>query len=146
MPSVDLIKKDLVAAMKSGDTLSVSVLRMLVSGFGYKQIDVQHDLTDEEIMSVIASEAKKRREAVESFEKAGRSEQVEKEKQELEILRAYLPKMLTEEEIRNEILEIREIAGMKDFGQVMKIVAPMFKGKADGSLVAKIVNAQINQS
>ena len=141
MPSVDLIKQDLVAAMKSGVGLKVSVLRMLISSFGYKQIDVQHDLTDEEVMAVIANEAKKRRESIESFQKAGRSEQVEKEKQELAILSVYLPTLMSEEEVKAEIAKL-ELP--KDFGQAMRVAAPMFKGKADGGLVAKLVHEKVD--
>ena len=92
MLSADSIKAEMVAAMKSGDALKVSVLRMLISALGYKQIDVQRDLTDEDVTVVVQNEAKKRREAIESFAKAGRTESVAKEKRELEILQAYLPK------------------------------------------------------
>jgi len=86
MLNADRIKAEMVAAMKSGDALKVSVLRMLVSALGYKRIDLQRDLTNEEVILVVQNEAKKRREAIESFEKGGRPEQAAKEKQELEIL------------------------------------------------------------
>lgn len=143
MSNADRIKADVAAAMKSGDALKVGVLRMLTSALGYKRIDVQRDLTDEDVIAVVQNEAKKRREAIESFEKAGRAEQAAKEKQELEILQAYMPKMMSEKEVRTELdkLELPQ-----DFGQAMKIAAPVFKGKADGSLVARLVNEKINQS
>ncbi|KKT77237.1 MAG: hypothetical protein UW73_C0025G0009 [Microgenomates group bacterium GW2011_GWB1_44_8] len=143
MLSVDLIKADLMAAMKSGDSLKVSVLRMLSSEFNYKAIEVQRELTREDILAVLNKEAKKRREAIESFEKAGRPEQVEKEKKELEILSAYLPTLMSEDEIKAEIAKLDL---PKDFGQAMRVAAPVFKGKADGSLVAKLVNEKISQS
>lgn len=146
MSNADRIKTDLVTAMKSGDALRVSVLRMLTSALGYKRIEVQRDLTEEDVISVVQNEAKKRREAIESFEKAGRAESVAKERQELGILQAYMPEMMTEDEIRNEILEIREIDGITDFGQVMKVVAPRFKSRADGGLVARLVNEKISKS
>ena len=141
MPNVDLIKQDLVAAMKSGDGLKVSVLRMLTSELGYKRIEVQRDLTDEDIILVLNKEAKKRREAIESFGKAGRTEQVEKEKKELEILSVYLPILMSEEEVKAEIAKLDL---PKDFGQAMRVVAPMFKGKADGGMVANIVKQLVS--
>ena len=134
------LKADLTAALKAGETLKLSVLRMLVSELGYKQIDVQRELADEDVVVVVQNEAKKRREAIESFEKAGRGESVTKEKQELEILQAYMPKMMSEEEV---MAELTKMELPKDFGQAMRIAAPAFKGKADGSLVARLVNEKI---
>ncbi len=130
------VKADLTTAMKAGDPLRLSVLRMLASALGYKQIDLHRDLTDEEVISVIGNEAKKRREAVESYTKAGRADSAEKEGQELKILQAYLPTQMTEDEVKAELVKL-ELP--KDFGQAMRVAAPMFKGKADGSLVAEIV-------
>lgn len=140
---VEQIKADMTAAMKSGEVLRLSVLRMLVSEMNYKQIDAQRELTDEDVVVVLQKEAKKRREAIESYQKAGRTDQAEKEQEELEILQVYLPKMMGEEEIREEIKKIEEIKELNDFGQIMRIVAPKFKGRADGALVAKIVNEKI---
>ena len=126
--------------MKSGETLKVSVLRMLLSELNYKQIDVQRELTQEDVVQVLNREAKKRREAIESYTAAGRGEQAQKERQELEILQAYLPKMMSEIEIEKEIGKM-DLPG--DFGQAMRVVAPIFKGRADGGLVAKLVNEKI---
>lgn len=134
------IKSDLTIAMKAGDPLRLSVLRMLASALGYKQIDLHRDLTDEEVISVIGNEAKKRREAVDSYTKAGRADSAQKEGQELKILQAYLPTLMTEDEVK---IELAKLELPKDFGQAMRIAAPIFKGKADGSLVAKIVKELI---
>ena len=141
MLSVDLIKADLMAAMKSGDGLKVSVLRMLSSEFNYKAIEVQRELTQEDILAVLNKEAKKRREAIDSFGKAGRPEQVEKEKKELEILSVYLPTLMSEDEVRAEIAKLDL---PKDFGQAMRMASPLFKGKADGGMVANIVKQIIS--
>ena len=141
MLSVDLIKADLMAAMKSGDSLKVSVLRMLSSEFNYKAIEVQRELTQEDILAVLNKEAKKRREAIDSFGKAGRPEQVEKEKKELEILSVYLPTLMSEDEVRAEIAKLDL---PKDFGQAMRMASPLFKGKADGGMVANIVKQIIS--
>ena len=134
------LKADLTAALKAGETLKLSVLRMLVSELGYKQIEVQRDLTDEDVVVVLNKEAKKRREAIESFTEGNRPEQAQKEQQELEILQVYMPRMMSEEEIR---AELSKMDLPKDFGQAMRIAAPAFKGKADGSLVARIVKETI---
>lgn len=135
------IKSDLTIAMKAGDPLRLSVLRMLASALGYKQIDLQRDLTDEEVISVIGNEAKKRREAVESYTKAGRADSAQKEEQELKILQAYLPTLMTEDEIK---IELAKLELPKDFGQAMRIAAPIFKGKADGGMVASVVKQIIS--
>lgn len=139
------IKDDMVSALKSGDTLKVSVLRMLLSEINYKQIDLQRELKDEDIVGVIAKEVKKRNEAVASFKAGGRNEQAESEAKEGEILKVYLPEMMSEDDIKKQLAEIAEIQGIKEFGQVMRVVSPVFKGKADGSTVAKIVKEWLQQ-
>lgn len=135
------LKSDLTEATKASDAVRRDTLRLLLSALNYKQIDLQHDLTDEEVMGVINNEAKKRRESMDVYSQNGRPELAEKEKVELIVLETYLPKQLSEEEIKQELVKV-ELP--KDFGQAMKIVAPMFKGKADGKLVAKIVNEKIS--
>ncbi|MEK7163812.1 MAG: GatB/YqeY domain-containing protein [Patescibacteria group bacterium] len=132
---------DLTNAIKNGDTVRRDTLRLLLSALNYKKIDLQHDLSDDEVLSVISVEAKKRRESIEIFTKNNRPELAEGEKAELAILEAYLPKQMTEDEVKQEI---ERLSLPKDFGQAMKIVAPMFKGHADGKLVAKIVNEKIS--
>lgn len=136
------IKQDLFASMKAGDGLRTSVLRMLLSAINYKRIEQQRELNEADIIGVINKEVKKRREAIESFTAGGRKEQAESEAKELKILSAYLPKQMEEEEIKKEVTKI--IAGLGDeersnFGQVMKVIAPAFKGRAEGGLVARIV-------
>jgi uncharacterized protein len=137
------LQADLIAAMKAGDKLKVSVLRMVLSELNYKKINVQRELTEADVTDVIAHEIKKRREAIDSYTAGGRAEQAATEKQELDILAVYMPKMLSVEEIKAEIAKIKEIQGVGEFGQVMKVVAPMFKGRADGAIVAKIVKELI---
>ena len=137
---ISQIKADQVAAMKAGAALRLSVIRMLQSAIGYKQIELQQELTDADVLVVIASEAKKRREAIASYQAAHREAQVAQEQQELEILQAYLPIPLSEEEIKSELGKLQL---PPDFGQAMKMVAPIFKGRADGSLVARLVNEKI---
>ncbi len=99
-------------------------------------------LTKEEIIEVISSEAKKRREAIMAFEEGGRIEMAEKEKKELKILKKYLPEQLSEEEINKIIKEAIEKSGareMKDIGKIMAEIMPRVKGRAEGAVVSKIV-------
>lgn len=88
----DQVRSDLTVAMKMGDSLKVSVLRMLLSAFNYKKIDLQRDLTEADEVAVVQNEAKKRREAIESYRAGGRKELEEQESRELEMLQTYLPK------------------------------------------------------
>lgn len=106
------------------------------------ELEKESQLTDEEVIDAISSEAKKRKEAILEFEKGKREDLVEKEKKELEILQKYLPEQLSEEEIQKLAKEAIEKAGAKssnDIGKIMAELMPKIKGKADGNLVSKIV-------
>jgi len=107
-----------------------------------KDLEKESQLTDEEVIEVISFEAKKRKESIVEFEKGKRMDLVEKEKKELEILEKYLPEQLSEEEIKKFVQEAIEKTGakeMKDMGKVMAELMPKVKGRADGSLVSKVV-------
>jgi uncharacterized protein len=134
---IDQIKSDMVAALKSAETLRVQTLRMLMSEVNYEQIRLQRPTTDADVQTVLTREVKKRREAIESYEAAGRTEQAINERVEMEILQEYMPKLMSEDEIRTELTGIKEIEGVKEFGQVMRIVSPIFRGKAEGAIVAR---------
>lgn len=154
------IKKNLNEAVKNKEELKSSVLRMLSAAIVNREKEKRYkissekpdskedellkesQLTDEELIDVISSEAKKRREAILEFEKAGRKESAEKEKKELEILQEYLPEQISEEEIRKLVKETIDKVGakeMKDMGKVMAELMPKIKGKADGSQVSRMV-------
>jgi hypothetical protein len=111
-----------------------------------QELEKDSQLTDEEILDVISSEAKKRREAAEGFEKGGRTESAEKEKKELDILLKYMPAQMSEEEIRNLVKESVEKVGakeIKDMGKVMAELMPKTKGRADSSLVSRLVKESL---
>ena len=154
------IQEDLVRSLKEKDELKASVFRLLLASLlnrekekRYKAYQTKTDiaekelveksqLTDEEIVEVVSSEIKKRKEAALGFEKGKRQDLADKEKKELEILKAYLPEQLSEEEIRNLVKEIIEKVGaktQKDMGKVMSQLMPRIKGKADGAMVSSIV-------
>ena len=107
------------------------------------KIDLQRELVDEEVIGVIRKEVEKRQEAIVSYEAGNRIDQAKQEQEEKEILEKYLPQLLSEEDIRNQIADGRFLDGATDFGQAMRVVSPVFKGKADGGLVAKIVKEWI---
>ena len=137
----DNIQEDLKASLKAGDQVRSLTLRMLLAAMVNKEKEGK-EVTEEQLQDVVSSEAKKRREAEEAFLKGGRPELAEKEKAELEVLFSYLPEQLTEDEIRTLVKEAIQKTGAtdpKDMGKVMGKLAPQVKGKADGGVVAKVV-------
>ena len=154
------IANNLRDVFKAKRELEVSVLRMLQAAIlnkekekraklAKKKEDIieeelvkESELTDEEIIEVISSEVKKRKEAISEFKKGGRQDLVEKEKVELEVLKKYLPEQISEEEIRKlakEAIEGIGASGPKDMGKVMAELIPKIKGRADGGVVSQIV-------
>lgn len=156
----DKIQADLKKALKESKKITVSTLRMFLSAVSNREtekrtkawrekpdlssqeLEKESQLTEEEIMGVISSEIKKRKEAVLGFAKGQREDLAKKEKAEMEILQKYLPEQLPEEEIRKLVQEVIKKIGakeIKDMGRVMAELMLRVKGRADGSLVSKIV-------
>ena len=138
----DQLNSDVITAMKSGDKGTTETLRGLKSAIKYAEIDVAHELDNEEILALIAKQAKQRRDSIAEFEKAGRTDLVEKEATELALLEKYLPAQMSETEIEKiaqaAITELG-ITDMKGMGQVMQHVMADLKGQADGKVVNQIV-------
>ncbi|OGF68780.1 hypothetical protein A3H65_03080 [Candidatus Giovannonibacteria bacterium RIFCSPLOWO2_02_FULL_45_14] len=136
------IEEEIKIAMKAGEALKVSTLRMVQSAIKNKEIQLlkkDAGLSDEEIGDVIKSEAKKRKDSIEEFTKAGRTELAEKEKAEMEILKVYLPAEISDEDLERILKDgIREAGATreKDFAKVMKASMPILKGKASGDRVS----------
>lgn len=144
MPILERIDAEIKEALKTGDALKLSVIRMLKASLKNKSIEKRSSLTDDDILSVLSSMAKQRRESIEQFTAAGRTDLAGKEAKELEIVQSYLPKQLTPEELDSIILSaITESSASSpaDMGKVMKIVASKTKGVADG----KIVNQRVKE-
>ncbi len=160
------IQEDLKEALKEKRELELSVLRMLSSAMVNKEkekrykisrekpelveaeLSKESQLTEEETLAAVAAEAKKRKEAIVEFAKGQREDLAEKEKAELEILKKYLPEQISEETLRNLVKEAIAKTGakeMKDMGKIMAELMPKIKGKADGSLVSKIVKELLAQ-
>lgn len=145
----DQIPEDLKNALRNKNTLELSVLRMLQSALKNREIDNKKEtLSDEDVIGVVGAEIKKRREAVKEFEKVNRADAADQEKAEIEILMKYMPQQMNEYEIRAVVtsaIEETNAESMKDIGNVMKVLMPRVKGKADGSVVNKIVREILDQ-
>ena len=158
------LQNDMKEAMKTGDATRRMVLSLLQSAIKNKELGKRSKLSklgtdaakfeelsmlsDEEIMDVISSEAKKRKESIESYEKGGREELAQKERNELNILMEYMPEQISENEIRIEAKKAIAKTGAKDIkemGKVLGALMPKMKGKADGQTVSRIVREEIEK-
>ena len=139
----DQVGADIAAAMKARDSSRLSALRMLKAAIMNKGVEKGRNLDDAEVLQVVASLVKQRRDSIEQFAKAGRTDLVEKETGELNVLQAYLPPSATPEEIDAAVAEAIAETGAtspKDMGKVMKAVMPKLAGKnADGKAVNEAV-------
>ncbi len=135
------LEQEMKEALKARDTFKLNVIRFLLAQIKNKEIDLRKPLSNEDIYKIIQTLVKQRKESISFSEKAGRTDLVEKEKAELSLLEAYLPKSLTEEEIKTIITDvIKELnATQKDFGKVMKALMPKIAGRADGAKVNELV-------
>ena len=145
------ILEDLKTAMKAKDKDRLQVLRSLKAKFQEKEIAERKDgeatLTEDQAIAVLMKAAKQRKESITQFEEGGREDLAEKEKAELEIIEEYLPKMLTEDEVREVVSKkIADLGaeGPQDMGKVMGPIMGMLKGKADGGLVSKVVKEELS--
>ena len=138
----DSLQKDMIAAMKAKDKATLSTVRMLKAAVANEEINLGHDLSADEEISVLSHELKQRKDSLQEFEKAGRDEAVEKLKNEIKIVQKYMPAQLSAEEVKEVVqTTIEEIGATSkaDFGKVMGAVMPKLKGKADGKLVNSTV-------
>jgi hypothetical protein len=136
------LNEDMKQAMKNQDKFKLSVIRMIRSAIKNVEIDQKKTLDDNEVLDILNREIKQRKDSLQEFEKAGRDDLVESVKKELEILAAYMPQQLTEEEIqaivKQTILETGA-SSKADMGKVMGALMPKVKGRADGKLVNQLV-------
>lgn len=143
----DKITGDLTHAMKAKDANRLSVLRMVKASIMNRQIEKGADLTDEEITKTLQTLVKQRKDSIEQYERAGRSELAEKEQSELVVLEDYLPQAASKEEIENAVAEVIAETGassIKEMGAVIKAAQARLAGKsADGKLVSEIVKAKL---
>jgi hypothetical protein len=136
------LSEDLKASMKAKDETKTAVIRQIKTAVMNAEIKLKKEMTDDDIVSVIFSLSKAHNESIESFTKGNRPELAEKEKQELEIIMGYLPKQLTDDELREivkETIAAVNAQSAKEMGKVMGAVMPKVKGRADGTKIGIIV-------
>ena len=146
----DRLRADLTAAMKARDEVRSSTLRMVLTAVTNAEVAGKEarELSDDDVVSVLTSEAKKRREAALAFDEGGRVEMAAKERSEAEVIAEYLPEQMTPEEISEVVTAAVEELGVagegpKAMGRVMGVVQPRVKGRADGAAVAAEVRRQL---
>ena len=140
------IHQQMTAAMKASDELRLSTLRMLISAIRYKEDELGHELSDDEVRAVAGSQVKKRTESIEAFEQAGRSELVAKEAAEREVLAAFAPEQLSDEAVDalvDEAIASTGATSMQQMGQVMGAIMGRAKGTVDGAVVQAKVKAKL---
>ena len=140
------INQDAKEALKSKDTLTLSVLRMLKSEIRYKEIERGSELSDDDVISVLSTAIKKRKDSIQQFEKGGRDDLASKEKEELAVVIKYMPEQVSEEELSqiiSQAISEEGATGASDLGKVMKLVMPKVRGRADGKKVNQMVSSQL---
>jgi uncharacterized protein YqeY len=146
MSLTEQLQSDMLAAMRGGDTLRRDTLRMVIAAAQNSAKDKRAALTDEETVEVITREVKKRRESVQAYSAAGRTDLADAELAEIDILTPYLPEQLGADEIRvlaAEAVASTGASSSRDMGRVMAQLMPRVKGRADGKLVSTIVNEEL---
>ena len=133
-------------ALKGQQQTALSTLRMLKTAIRNKEVEVKHPLEEAEILAVINTQAKQRRDAIAEYQKAGRQDLASKEEEELSILLSFLPAQLNPEELEAEVVRIITQVGAstpKDLGKVMKTAMAELAGRADGKVVQEIVRRRL---
>jgi uncharacterized protein YqeY len=141
------IHQQLTDAMKSGEKVRLGALRMLISAIRYKEDELGHELTDDEVREVAGKEVKKRGESIEAFEGAGRTELADKERAEREVVSAWAPAQLDDaavDALVDEALAATGATSVKELGKVMGFVMGKAKGQVDGTLVQQKVRARLS--
>ena len=142
------IKNDLKNAIKNGDKNIRDVLRMLISDVKNVEIEKKRELTNEEVLQIIKQNVKRRKDSIEQYMEGDRKDLADKENKELSILQKYVPKQMSEDEIRNIIKgvlkDFREV-GSSDLGKIIGLTMKNTKGMADGNIVSGIVKEEINK-
>ena len=138
------ILNDLKQAMLNKEPQKVSVLRMVVASIKNKTIELNKELSDQEVTEILKKEAKKRQESVDIYRKAGREELASKEEAEIKVIKAYLPEEMSRDEIVKVVLKLKtEGKVTADFGLAMRAVLSELKGQADGKTVAEVVRQNL---
>ena len=140
------INNDMISYMKSKDSFSLGVVRMVKGAIQLEKINLKRELNDDEVVAVIAKQIKMRNDSVSEFEKAGRNDLVETYQKEIELLKHYMPRELSQEEINkiiDEAFASVNPTGPKDMGLIMREVSPKLKGRADMGKVNALIKERL---
>ncbi|MBL6811541.1 MAG: GatB/YqeY domain-containing protein [SAR86 cluster bacterium] len=142
-----LIRTQVTISMKDGDKFKTTVLRMILAEIQKVEIEEKSDLDELQITSILEKMIKQRNDAIAQFEQAKRQELADKEKQEIEIIREFLPEQMSEEEVSelvSKIISEVDAQDMKDMGKVMGSLKPLIAGKADAGVVSQLVKKALS--
>jgi len=145
---LEKIKKNMQKALKEKDKTTLSTLRLLLSEVHNEEIRLRRELTEEEIWTLIQRGIKRRKDSIEQFNKGGRQDLVEKEEDEVIVLKKYLPPPLSEEELEKIVADIiaeLEVKEKKEMGKVMREVMGRYKGRVEGSVAQRVVLSKLEQ-
>ena len=140
---------DLKAAMKAKDKTRKDTITMVRAAIKQKEVDEKKDLSDDEVLSIISKQAKEKKDSIEDFAKGGRQDLIDATKAEMDILYGYLPKQLSEDELRDLVAETisrLDIHDKKDMGKVMKDLMPKVKGRADGKTINRLAQELLEEN
>ena len=146
-PLTERIRRDMTQALKSGDKVRLGALRLLVAAVTNREKELLHELSDDEVREVAGKEVKKRTESIEAFEAAGRTELVERERAEREVIAPFAPAQLSEDEVDaiiDEALASSGASSAQDIGKVMGLVMGRAKGRVDGGAVQRKVQSRLD--
>ena len=147
---VDLKEKingEMILAAKARDKMRLSAIRMIKSASHNKEIDLKRELNETELLEILSSIVKQRKDSIEQFRKGGRADLVDKEEAELKIIQGLMPEQMSEEEIEAEVEQAIEEVGavsVKEMGKIMKVLMPKLTGRADGKMVSEKVKTKLS--
>ena len=143
------LAEDYRAALRSGDKLKVSVIRLLTALIKNREVEKRGPLTDAEVMQAISTSCKQRQDSIEQYRQGGRQDLVDKEAAELHILQSYMPQPFTSEELEELVraaIQEAQAASPKEMGKVMTLLMPKVTGRADGKVVSALVREMLSKS
>jgi uncharacterized protein YqeY len=143
------LAEDYRAALRSGDKLKVSVIRLLTALIKNREVEKRGPLTDAEVMQAISSSCKQRQDSIEQYRQGGRQDLADKETAELHILQSYMPQPFTAEELEELVraaIQEAQAASPKEMGKVMTLLMPKVTGRADGKVVSALVREMLSKN
>lgn len=146
MALIDTLNGDVKAAMKGGDKIRLNTVRMLIAALKNERISAGADLSADQELQLLATQAKRRRESITLYKEGGREDLAAQESAELVVIEGYLPEQLTEDDVRAMVAEIMAATGaesMRDMGKVMGQLMPKLKGRFDGKLAKGVVQSAL---